>query len=532
MNKNLRTGINEPIGYSVKDEAEGRRALKALESVFNTRRERMPEHDLVYFDTFDWRLYQHGLRLATCSRNGVRALKLESPELSIEATMAGRAAPTFAWRLPAGPLQELVSPILEVRRLLPLVALTTRSHGVRILDDEEKTVARVHMVHASATASKSRGTARSLAPRLRVTPVRGYPEAAERVTSYLEGELGLTRTTVKAFDEILEAVERRPAGYSSTLDLPIDGSMTAGEAVHVICRYLLDTLVANQDGVRRDLDIEFLHDFRVAARRTRSALAQLKNVFAAEAHRHFRREFKWLGSVTGPVRDLDVYLVKMDEYRASLPATMAGDLAPLAKYLRRHREAERHRLKTALGSRRYRRLLDDWRNYLDAPLPEQGLAADAHRPVTKIASQRIWRAYRRVDERGRLIDAGTPSKALHSLRIDCKKLRYLLEFFHGLYDARTIRPLIKALKQLQDNLGDFNDLEVQQATLQRFAREMHEEGLASVDCLLAMGRLRGEHEQRQKFERRRFSRCFAEFDSDRNRKRYSRLFEPPAGDAS
>ena len=89
-------------------------------------------------------------------------------------------------------------------------------------------------------------------------------------------------------------------------------------------------MVAHEGGVRRGLDGEFLHDFRASVRRTRSLLTQLDRVFAPDAAARFRREFKWLGSLTGTVRDLDVYLLKMDEYRATLPAGSAEDLAPLS----------------------------------------------------------------------------------------------------------------------------------------------------------------------------------------------------------
>ena len=48
----------------------------------------------------------------------------------------------------------------------------------------------------------------------------------------------------------------------------------------------------------------------------------------------FAREFKWLGGQTGALRDLDVYLLKLDDYRASLRFFLdlggpeATDLAP------------------------------------------------------------------------------------------------------------------------------------------------------------------------------------------------------------
>ncbi len=529
MKNSTLVGINEPIAYVLENEAEGRRALKALESAFSTRRERLPENDLVYFDTFDWRLYERGFRLATGCRNGAKMLKLESPGFSLEAPLAKKTAPSFGPRLPEGPLKELLCPILELRRLLPLMKIAIRSHGLRILDGEEKTVARVHLVHTDTAPPGSRRAPIPLAPRLTLTPIRGYADPAARVIRHLDTEVGLARASSSAFDEMLASVEQQPASYSSKLLLPIHRRMSAGEAVQVICRHLLKTMKANEDGVRRDLDSEFLHDFRVAVRRTRAALAQLEGVFDAEARRFFKSEFKWLGAITGPVRDLDVHLLQMEHYRAALPLEVRRDLEPLATYLRQHREAERRKLKTNLATQRYRRLVERWRKYLQAPLPEPAVSKHAHLPVIEVASARIWRAYRKVEDMTAGIDDLSPADKLHRLRIGCKKLRYLLEFFHPLYDARAVQPLIKSLKQLQDSLGDFNDLEVQQVALKRFAREMKHEGLASVDCLLAMGRLQGHHDERKTTERQRFAQCLGAFDAPENKKRFARLFDSTLG---
>jgi CHAD domain-containing protein len=133
--------------------------------------------------------------------------------------------------------------------------------------------------------------------------------------------------------------------------------------------------------------------------------------------------------------------------------------------------------------------------------------------------------YRRIERDGRKTNSDTPAEVLHELRIDCKKLRYLLEFFYSLYDEDDIAPLLKTLKRLQDNLGDFNDLDVQQRTLQQFAHQMEDEELASVDCLLAMGRLLDHLLHRQAAERKRFKTCFSRFSAPENKKRFKRLFE-------
>jgi CHAD domain-containing protein len=71
-----------------------------------------------------------------------------------------------------------------------------------------------------------------------------------------------------------------------------------------------------------------------------------------------------------------------------------------------------------------------------------------------------------VIKKGRAIKKSSPPAKLHRLRIECKKLRYLLEFFSSLYDQKEIGRLVRALKKLQNNLGDFNDFAVQRAALQ------------------------------------------------------------------
>ena len=53
--------------------------------------------------------------------------------------------------------------------------------------------------------------------------------------------------------------------------------------------------IKNKPGILADHDTEFLHDFRVACRRTRSALTQLKGILPASVAAPFNAEFKWPG---------------------------------------------------------------------------------------------------------------------------------------------------------------------------------------------------------------------------------------------
>ena len=62
------------------------------------------------------------------------------------------------------------------------------------------------------------------------------------------------------------------------MDAEITAQMPASVAVATVLLGLLDTLEQNVDGTLRDIDTEFLHDLRVAVRRTRSAIKLLGDV--------------------------------------------------------------------------------------------------------------------------------------------------------------------------------------------------------------------------------------------------------------
>ena len=85
---------------------------------------------------------------------------------------------------------------------------------------------------------------------------------------------------------------------------------------------------------------------------------------------------------------------------------------------------------------------------------------------------------------GRAIDDDSPAEDLHELRKVGKELRYLLEFFSSLYPPEVTKPFIKTLKGLQDQLGRFQDHEVQANALRELAPEVKQ-----PETLMAMGAL-------------------------------------------
>lgn len=353
--------------------------------------------------------------------------------------------------------------------------------------------------------------------------------ALERTDHRLGSDPFLQPAELNPLADALAALGRSPADYSSKLDLVLDPDLTAQQALRTILLHLLNTLKTNIDGTCSDIDSEFLHDLRVSVRRSRSALSQLKGLLPAVELAPFREGFAWLGNITGPTRDLDVYLLKYAHYVQRLPENHRQDLAPFHDFLKQRQAEEQQTLAALLQGTKSSKLLDHWQDLLEQDREADPDLPDAELPVREVADRRIWKLFRRCVKEGRAITAESPAEHLHELRKTCKKLRYLLEFFQSLYPPKDMAALIKALKVLQDNLGDFNDFEIQSEAMHSLGLLMAKKEKAPPATLLAMGMLAESLRHQQQQTRQEFERRFTEFCANKNRRLFRKLFKGPKG---
>jgi len=530
------------------------------------------------YDTFDWRLHDEGTVLEheravpIPPARGGRLPRVPAPVLIWRSADTGEVlgrivideVPRFASELPAGPIAERLSTILEMRALLPLVTIRDEQIALRLLDDEGKTQARVlidearligpdhddHDDHDQAiegteaieaddrrspmyepahAAGPDEEPSPVFDPMVEVLPVRGYPRAADDVADLLAAQVVLRPVDRDVVSEALFRSGLDPGGYTSKLKVRLDPRSTALDVVIAVLDTLLTAMLVNEPGTRADTDSEFLHDFRVAVRRSRSVLGFAKGVIPPDLLDHLRAEFKWLGDITTPTRDLDVYLLTYDDFESSLPDAIQPDLHPLQSFLVEQQQIAQTELVAELDSRRYADLLARYRAWLADPAARSRESApEAEVSAVEFAASRIWKAYRSLVKDGRRITDDTPPPQVHELRKDGKKLRYALECFASLFPADEVAPLVKELKGVQDVLGDFQDAEVQKDSLRHFGEALVvERGPASASTLLAMGYLIEQLDEREQAARGMFAERFERFDAHHNRVRFRRLFGPP-----
>ncbi len=489
---------------------------QALSEKFDMKSGRVKKTICRWYDTFDWRLFR-AERILT--REGLDWILQDLHGRELHRIKGGRKIYRFADEFPDSPLQEELAQLLSVRALLELGIAEVHTNSLSILNQDKKRV-----VQLETRELVNRRNGKRLAT-VCLQEIRGYGKWLKKASRHL-AEIGIHKR-LKPEDGllfILAASGRKPLDYSSGCRVSFDPLMKSRDAAVLMYNFLLTAIRSNEQGVIDDIDSEFLHDLRVAVRRTRSALTLMNNVLDPEIEKKFKKEFKYIGGITGPVRDLDVYLLSRDSYTALLPGRLRRGLDYFFDNLAERRRRQQRKLVHDLQGPHYQQILTDWEKVLN---DENGPAAGKNGaiPIGELAGKIIHKRLRKVLRDGKKIHGATPDAELHRLRIECKKLRYSLEFFVSLYDQQQMKRCIKQLKMLQDNLGDFNDLSVQQKMLADLLSRSKPGTVRSRELAASIGGLlTGLFRQHQEV-RTHFEQTFAHFSRKKNLALYHALFD-------
>lgn len=508
MTLSTTSGVSE-VTFDVPQGRPGQRLLRELRQQYELREGPRHSREAAYLDTHDGRLYARSRAL--WSSEGVLQLEsLDRPDSRNRIDLDG--LPGFADRLPPGGLRDELAPLTRNRALLKLFSVRSEERTWSRWNRDQKTVLRVSVSQDEASDGKQTAPLGSFVV---VRQVRGYKRIFQDVCEWWE-KRGIRAGNGSRYRRALEALGLDPLRAASVSRAKLDASMTAADAARAMLRVQYRVARGNEEGILNDTDVEFLHDFRVAVRRARSYLGQLPDVFAAEPAAALRKRLSWLGKSTNVLRDLDVYLEQQADYRSLLAAPLTEDIAPLFEFAARERQRACRALVEVMGSGDYDAAMRRWRSSVE---DGSGLGAGRRGAETllSLAGARVAKKCRAVLEQGTRLRDPKDAEAFHSLRIECKQLRYLMEILGDLMPEA--KGAVQRLKKLQDALGRIQDLTVHEARTQEFAQAMSEagDGRALPAAEVLVSRMRVERE----LECGRVPELFAQFS------RSLRETEPP-----
>jgi len=504
--------------YVLPDDLSAEALTRSLQALLPVRYRPIAPHRLTFLDTFDGRIRRAGARLTANIVDGSRSVAWQSQHEGTCLEVQLTEPPSFIWDLPKGSLQQILAPIVGARRLFAQADAERFGTLLEILDRRSKTVARLRIESGQARVPTSDDNWQALPTIVTLTGLRGYADEYIRLKPVIESRPGLQSCPEGLLALILRQVGAPLRNEGSLPQLNLSGTIPAEVGARQIHLALLEIMRANEPGLRSNLDTEFLHDFRVAIRRTRSLLGQIKGVFAAEAVEHFAREFSWIGRLTGPPRDLDVLLLAVRERREEFPA---ADMNALFDFLGQRQQEHHLSLREALDSDRFSRLLSEWESFLRQPV----LCEAGGRPRLRgVVSSRAWRLSRRIVRSAKIIDDNTAAARLHEVRIAAKKLRYLIDITPTFYDAVDLKRILNPLKKVQRVLGDFNDARLQEKWLLQCRGELAAAG-GPQGALVVLRRLAVDSRRRRAELRTQVADSLSRFRAKKTRSACRRAFK-------
>lgn len=412
-----------------------------------------------------------------------------------------------------GPVKRALADLSPLRSLLSVGSGHLHRAVLALMDDDQKTHCRAFLHFLTTTEGKA-------AVLVTLQGLVGYDKALAELRKHVEACGGTTLNSGGLYADLFPG----QIAYDAKPEVFIGSDDTAFNAANDIISAYIPVARANEAGIIADHDTVFLHDYRIALRKVRSVLSLFKGVYQEVQTADLKARFSEMMEPTGQLRDLDVYLLGRQQFYDLLPKTLHSGLDTMFRMFTDERKAEKARLARRLRSTGYALAITDLSKLFAkrrklVPGPKADLGAHDY------ACALIWKRYRKICKIAAGIGPETDDADVHVLRIHCKKLRYLMEFFGPLFPKAEFKSLIKPLKLLQDNLGLVNDYSVQQVSLQDFLRKLGKKpDSVNLDVAQSVGALIAVLHRRQLEERVKIVKSFAPFNSPQTQGTFRDLF--------
>jgi triphosphatase len=423
----------------------------------------------LYLDTFDWSLLKEKLSLryrlaggkAMYTVKGLGAIK-EGIARRMETEFVLDAPVPLPGKIPVKKIAELVDGIIHPRGLLEQLQIRTDRRPYRLTTPEG---AKLELAFdASGFSLKGlRGQRNARKLYELEAELKSGPEAAlDALSSLLTGTFGYAPSTGSKFECALKRLnvtipsKKPPAQYTVRLDDRL------AMAVRKILAHQWMRFAEQLPGVRRDIDTEFVHQARVATRRMRSAMRLFRDAVAEGTGTQLAADLRWLGTLFGNVRDLDVFLLNLPVFKVQAEWFPAKQKTLIEGRVADLRRGALQALAAGLASPRYERFTRLLERLLASPLPLRPRAPLALKPAGEVAPAIIREKFAAVMKRGQDVLADPKPKGFHALRIQMKRLRYACEFMAPAYGS-ALDSFIERTVEIQDCLGEMQDAVFTQA---------------------------------------------------------------------
>jgi triphosphatase len=473
----------------------------------------------IYLDTFDWALMKKKLSLRYRTSDGKAMYTVKSMS-AIEEGIAKRMeteivldAPVDSpGEIPLKQIRDLIDGITYPRKLLEHIQVRTDRRRYRVGTPEG---AKIELVFDASNfslrglhAPKRAQTLYELEAEL----LSGPEVALTALSSLLVGAFHYSPSSASKLENGIERLKvsipskRPPEHYTVRLGDRLD------LAVRKILAYQWIRFREQLPGVQREIDTEFVHQARVATRRMRSAFRLFRNAVSPSAGARLAGELAWIGGMFGAVRDLDVFLLNLSQFKMQIGRFPAKKKEVFDNWIERHRRVPFKALGEALASPRYVQFERCLARFLEAPIPVRPRAPLAVKPVREVAPVIIKERFAAVIDQGQRVLQNPKPKQFHRLRIQMKRLRYACEFMAPAYGG-ALDPFIERTVEIQDCLGEIQDAVFTKGFVDTLFADWRGK-LVEPELVFILGEIYQLQEEIARERREKFGRIWERFATD------------------
>lgn len=406
-----------------------------------------------YYDTFDFLLYQQSYYLYEEDERFYLYNETEDTVYPIRET---KKMPFYN----SGHFEnhrELLKKIIGNRALLPVLSLEIEICNFIMTNSDQKTVARIKQVKFQKLNEGE--------TLIFVEQLKGYKKEVKMLEEALQPYLG---GKISSLQQHFFTTKIAHFDYTTRINIKIKSRDTLDTVVCKILKFYLDVIQKNIHGILEDIDIEFLHDFRVGLRKTRSLLVMLKKEIDPWIYRDFKQRFKKIMQKTNNQRDIDVYLDEEDYFRSLVPPEYFEDLHSFFLHLKKGRKNELRKIRRHFNTKFFRETFMQWNDLISSENGPLLISEKAKMPVKEYASGKLKKLIKRLANQAQKIMDHEIPETVHDCRILCKQIRYISEIFAPLFSEGELKYFIAVIKKFQEFLGAYNDAHMQKAMISRY----------------------------------------------------------------
>jgi inorganic triphosphatase YgiF len=436
--------------------------LNAIAPLCRAKTAKRAKQVSIYFDTDKFALREHGvmLRVRRTGRRYIQTIKAPGNGLldrnEWETEIKGRKPDFGAVRQTA--LEPLLTKKLR-RQLRPVFETRVRrvSYPLKVKGSQiEVTVDR----GAIGTGNRSRPLC-EIEIESKVGDKADLFKLARSIVRVTSAELAVKSKAQRGY-ELLDG-DGSPAAKAEPVVLTPDAATR--DAFRVIATSCVKQIIVNKPALLAG-NPEGVHQMRIGLRRLRAAISLFSDILDESETNLIKSELKWLTDELGPAREFEVFLTRVVAPARRHHGRLMG-MQRLTHDLAEARRSSDEKARNAVRSERFRRLMLNvaaWLEIGDWLHPHSELLRErADAPIAISAAAQLRRRSKKLKKRGRLLTK-IDERRRHKLRIQAKKLRYAAEFFETVFSGKKVSRLRKAylsaLENVQDCLGDLNDIAV------------------------------------------------------------------------